>query len=87
MSFVWDPITFINLILCILIVVLGYMGWQRSKNEVAMQLAVAFGLFGISHLATLFGLKNSLDVLLIVIRTLAYLIVTYAVYVIAFKKK
>ena len=87
MQFTWDTITFVNLILCIIILIFGIIGYQRSKNQVVLFVGVAFGLFGLSHLATLLGLKTSLNVVLIVIRTLAYLLVTYALYLAAFRHK
>jgi len=87
MHFNWDAITFINLVLCILILVFGIMGWQRSNNRVPLYIAIAFGLFGLSHLATLLSLNTSLSFLLILIRLLAYLLVTYSVYLMAFRKK
>ncbi len=87
MVFHWDTITFINLVLCIVILVFGIIGWQRSKNLVPLYIAIAFGLFGLSHLATLLSLNTSLSALLIVIRLLAYLLVTYTVYLMAFRKK
>ena len=87
MHFAWDTITFINLVLCIVILVFGILGWQRSKNLVPLYIAIAFGLFGLSHLATLFSLKDTLSTLLIIIRLLAYLLVAYAVYLMAFRRK
>jgi uncharacterized membrane protein (UPF0136 family) len=87
MQFTWDTITFINLVLCIIILIFGILGYQRSKNQVVLYVGVAFGLFGLSHLATLLGLKITLNVTLIVIRTLAYLLVTYALYLAAFLHK
>jgi uncharacterized membrane protein (UPF0136 family) len=87
MQFTWDTITFVNLVLCIIILIFGIIGYQRSKNQVVLYVGVAFGLFGLSHLATLLGLKTSLNVALIVIRTLAYLLVTYALYLAAFRHK
>jgi hypothetical protein len=87
MHFVWDTITFINLVLCIVILVFGLIGWQRSKNLIPLYIAIAFGLFGLSHLATLLSLKDALSTVLIIIRLLAYLLVTYAVYLMAFRKK
>ena len=87
MQFTWDTITFVNLVLCIVILIFGIIAYQRSKNRVVLYVGVAFGLFGLSHTATLLGLKTSLNVVLIVIRTLAYLLVTYALYVAAFSKK
>jgi uncharacterized membrane protein (UPF0136 family) len=79
--------TFINLILCIVILVFGIVGWQRSKNRVVLYVGTAFGLFGLSHLANLLGLGTTLNVVLIVIQTLAYLLVTYALFLAAYSKK
>jgi hypothetical protein len=87
MHLVWDTVTFINLVLCIVILAFGLLGWQRSKMVVPLYIAVAFGLFGLSHLATLLNLKVVLNTFLIIIRLLAYLLVTYAVYLMAFRKK
>jgi hypothetical protein len=60
------------------------MGWRRSSRIFPLYIGIAFGLFGLSHLATILGLKASLEVPLIVVRTLAYLIVVFTVYKIAF---
>ena len=87
MQFTWNTLTFINLILCIVILVFGIVGWQRSKSRVVLYVGTAFGLFGLSHLASLLGLSSALNVLLIVIRTLAYLLVTYALFLVAYGKK
>ena len=57
------------------------------KSLVALYVGVAFGLFGLSHLATLLGLKESLNAILIIIRTAAYLLVTYALFLTAFQGK
>jgi len=87
MMFVWDTLTFINLVLCVVILVFGVMGWQRSKNRVTLYVGIAFGLFGLSHLGTLFGLSASLKTVWIIVRTAAYLLVTYAMYLAANSKK
>ncbi len=87
MQFTWNTLTFINLVLCIVILVFGIISWQRTKGRVVLYVGTAFGLFGLSHLASLLGLSNTLNVLLIVIRTLAYLLVTYALFLAAYDKK
>ena len=87
MQFSWDTMTFINLILCIVILIFGILGYQRSKSRVALCVGVAFGLFGLSHLATLLSLKDSLSTILIIVRTAAYLLVTYALFLAAFQVK
>jgi hypothetical protein len=87
MQFTWSTLTFINLVLCILILVFGLISWQRTRSRVALYVGTAFGLFGLSHLATLLGLSNPLSGVLIVIRTFAYLLVAYAMFLAAYGKK
>ena len=81
-----DTITMVNLILCVIIVVLGCVGFKRVKDKWPLYIAITFGLFGLSHLLTLLGLKDTLEGFLIAIRTVAYLLVIYTVYRVAFKK-
>lgn len=45
-----------------------------------LYIGIAFGVFGISHLTTLLGLKETLTDVLIIIRVLAYLIVVFTLY-------
>ncbi len=78
MAIEWDPILFVNLVLCIIIVLLGIICYRRSHDPLPLFIAAAFGLFGISHAATLLGYRVPLTVPLIIIRTLAYLLVVYA---------
>ena len=78
MAFEWDPIIFFNLILCIVIVILGVLCWMKSREQLPLYIAAAFGLFGVSHAATLAGLKDALTLPLIGIRALAYLLVVFA---------
>jgi hypothetical protein len=80
MTFTWDPIYTLNLVLCIAIVGFGYLGYKKKEDKVPLYIGIAFGLFGISHLATLLGLKETLTDVLIIIRTLAYLTVVFALY-------
>lgn len=87
MNIVWDPIYTVNLILCVVILVFGIIGWRRSNRVFPLYIGIAFGLFGLSHLATILGLKAALEVPLIVGRTLAYLIVVFTVYKMAFGSK
>ena len=77
----------LNLVLCIIILALGIVGYRRSGQAFSLYIGIAFGLFGISHLATLLGLKDSLEGVLIAVRTLAYLLVAFALYRVAFTSK
>ena len=81
-----DPIYLVNLTLCITIVVFGYRGFRKAKDKWPLYIAISFGLFGLSHLLTLLGLKKDLISFLITIRTIAYLLVVYTLYRVAFRK-
>lgn len=54
MAFNWNPIYTLNLVLCITILILGFLGYKRNKNQVPLYISIAFGLFGISHLMAFF---------------------------------
>lgn len=81
MALEWDPILFVNLVLCIIIVLLGLLCYRRSRESLPLFIGAGFGLFGISHAATLLGFKVPLTIPLIIIRTLAYLLVIYALFI------
>jgi hypothetical protein len=81
MAIEWDPILFVNLVLCIIIVLLGLLCHRKSHDPLPLYISAAFGLFGVSHAATLLGFKVPLTLPLIVIRTLAYILVIYALWV------
>jgi hypothetical protein len=80
MALVLDPLYIVNLTLCIIILMLGIFGYRKMGNPAPLYVGIAFGLFGVSHLATILGLKDALEIVLIVIRTVAYLAVIFALY-------
>jgi len=87
MNIVWDPITIVNLVLCVIILAFGLVGWRRSGKMFALYVGIAFGLFGLSHLATILGLKDLLEIALVIVRTIAYVLVAFALYQVAFRSK
>jgi hypothetical protein len=80
MALILDPIYIVNLALCTIILVLGFLGYKKGGNRIPLYVGTAFGLFGVSHLATILGFKDALESVLIVIRTVAYLTVIVALY-------
>jgi len=86
MTVVLDPIYILNLVLCITILVLGCLGYKKSGDKSPLYIGIAFGLFGISHLLTIIGLKDTLEVFLIAIRTIAYCTVVFALFKIVFRR-
>lgn len=79
MAIVLDPVTILNLVFCIIIVCLGYWEYYKKKSLIALYIAITFGLFGIAHLAIILGMKSS-DMFILVIRSIAYLVIIYALY-------
>jgi uncharacterized membrane protein YhfC len=73
-----DAITTINFVLSFAILLLGIAVYSRRKDNLALYIGVAFGLFAFSHLANLLGFAEVLTNVLIVVRTVAYLIVVFA---------
>lgn len=80
MAIEWDPVTFVNLVLCTIIVYLGYFSSRKTGDTLPLYIGAAFGLFGVSHALTLLGFKVPLTIPLIIVRTLAYLLVIYALF-------
>jgi hypothetical protein len=74
-----DPVVILNFIFCLIIVGLGYWAYRKRKSVIAIYIAITFGLFGISHLSILLGIKSS-DISILVIRSLGYLVIIYALY-------
>lgn len=81
----YDPVTIVNLIFCIIIVILGYAGYKKIDNTFPLYIGAAFGLFGISHLAVILGYASS-EVALVLIRGLGYIIVIVAMYMMVFRQ-
>lgn len=75
-----DTITAINFILCVVILILGMMAYAKKKVAMPLLVGIAFGLFAVSHLATLLGFREAWESFLIVVRTIAYLLVIYALF-------
>ena len=81
-----DPITAVNLVLCIIILALGCWGYVRRKDQVPLYIGIAFGIFGVSHAMKLLGLAGGLTTFLIIIRVIAYLLVVFALYKVVAKR-
>lgn len=80
MNIVMDPVNIVNIVLCAAILIVGIMAYMKTRNPVPMLVAIAFGLFGVSHVVVFLGLHDSWEISLIVIRLAAYLIVVDAMF-------
>ncbi|MBW2974032.1 hypothetical protein KY346_06620 [Candidatus Woesearchaeota archaeon] len=82
-----DIIPIINLILCIAILLLGLWAFKKKNNKMALLTGIAFGLFGISHLVNILGYTMQYEGAMIIVRLIAYLLVVFAMYNLAMKRK
>lgn len=74
------PITAVNLVLAVIILVLGLWAYTKNKSQVGLLVGIGFGLFGLSHLLTLLGLAAGMTAFLIIVRTIGYLLVIVALW-------
>ena len=75
-----DVMNVVNLVLCLLILGVGCLGYMRTKNKAPFHIGVAFGLFAVSHVISLFGVQRSFAVTIMLIRVFAYLIVLFSLW-------
>ena len=81
-----DVALLVNLIFCIVIIILGYIGFKRIGKTWPLFIAISFGFYGLSHLLSLIGISDTWEPLLITIRILGYLGTIYALYLGIFKE-
>ena len=87
MAFTLDPIYLANFIMAVVIAVFGIVGYVKTRDRSPLLIGIAFILFAVSHITTLFGLQATLTAFLITIRTIGYVLVAIAVYRLAFKRQ
>jgi hypothetical protein len=68
------------LVFCFLISGFGIWVYLRKKDRLPLYLGIAYALFTVERLVALLGTAPGLDILGIVLRVLAYLIVLFALY-------
>ncbi len=76
----------VNTVLCIIIVILGFLAYNRNHKMPALLIGVSFGIFGLSHIVTMLGFEKSLMNILIAIRSIAYLFVVFALFIMVKEK-
>jgi hypothetical protein len=76
----------VNTVLCIIIVILGFLAYNKNHKMPALLIGLSFGIFGLSHIVAILGFEKSLMNILIAIRSVAYLFVIFAL-AIAMKEK
>ncbi len=79
MTSVTDPVAAINLLLCIVIFVLGYLMYRRKEKISALLISLAFGMFGLSHFSVVTGITFP-DITFILLRVCGYILVAAALW-------
>lgn len=82
-----DLIFVLNLVFDVVIVGLGYWAYRKSGNKIPAYIGIAFGIFLIANLATVLGYSETLGDVLLITRSLAYLIIIFALYKFAYLQK
>jgi hypothetical protein len=75
-----DPTILTNLVFCVIILCLGITGYIKMKRMWPLLIGVAFAFFSVSHLFTILDLKETPESVLLVARTIAYLLVLFTIY-------
>jgi len=86
MTFVPEPIVVLNLVLCVGILLLGYLVYRKRDIISALFIGIAFGIFGLSHLNTLFVPPLFPEVTFALLRICGYVIVGVALYLLLKEK-
>jgi hypothetical protein len=79
MTAVQDPTTGINLLLCIVIFLLGFLVYRKQGKISAVLIGIAFGMFGLSHFSVLTGITFP-EITFILLRVCGYVLVAAALW-------
>ncbi len=69
----------INLLLCVVIFVLGYLMYRRKEKISALLIGIAFGMFGLSHFSVVTGIAFP-EFTFILLRICGYILVASALW-------
>ena len=81
-----DGLAIFYLVFCFIICGFGIWVYSKRKDDVPLYIGVAYGIFTIERLIVLLSSGPTLDVLGIVLRIIAYLLVLFALYKALVKK-
>lgn len=79
MTAVPDITAGINLILCIVIFLLGFLMYRRKEKISALLISIAFGMFGLSHFSVVTGIAFP-EITFILLRICGYVLVAAALW-------
>lgn len=73
-------ITVINIVLCVIILLLGVVIFSKKQSKLGLLVGISFGLFGISHVMTIFSFGDFYESLIVFVRIMAYVLVIAAMW-------
>jgi hypothetical protein len=76
----WNLMLISYSILCLAILLLGYRAYKRRGDTLALNIGLAFGIFGITYSVVLLGYFEWMLTWLAGLRWLAYLMIVLALY-------
>ena len=77
MTWSYDPMAVVNLILSIAILIIGCWDYAKTKKQTPFFIGVAFGLFSLFHIITFFGIARDYQATLVLTQIFGYLIVLF----------
>lgn len=79
MTVIPDLTNGINLLLCIVIFLLGYLVYRKQERISALLIGIGFGMFGLSHFTILSGIAFP-EITFILLRVCGYILVAAALW-------
>ncbi len=77
MWFFWSPVNIINIFFCAIIVAVSLLVYRKSKDKLALVLAVSFAIFGVSHICAMSRLVVHCTKFILIFRSFAYIAIIY----------
>jgi predicted Na+-dependent transporter len=75
-----DAIGLVNFLLNLAIIVVGYLGFEKTKNQVYSYISIAFVIFAVTNLTTALELAALYTYPLIVLRVIGYATILFGLY-------
>jgi hydrogenase/urease accessory protein HupE len=75
-----DAVGLVNFLLNLAIIAVGYLGYQKKKNQIYLYMAIAFVVFAITNLLAALELATQYTSLVIVLRIIGYTTILYGLY-------
>jgi hypothetical protein len=74
-----NTISLFNLIFCLIIVIVSFVGYRKKRDYVVLYFGTAFILLALTYLMQMI-ITDISDLFLIIIPAIAYLIIIYVIY-------